>query len=138
MDSAATEVDIAIDYAEEGQLGPHAATRLETVLRAKGITAVRSSVHVNCWVGRFDKRSMVQKFITGEWRTALRVKDPRYVYVGDSYNDEPMFRAFSLSVGVANVLDVVGQLGHLPKFVTRAREGKGFREVADAIVRSQL
>ncbi len=137
MDSAATEVDLAIDYAEEGHLGPDGAKRLERILRAQGITAVRSSVHVNCWVGKFDKRSMVEKFIRTEWGAALRPRDPRYVYVGDSYNDEPMFKAFSLSVGVANVLDVVDLLTHLPKFVTRAREGKGFREVADSIIRGR-
>lgn len=137
MDSAATEVDLAIDYAEEGQLGPEGADRLEHILRKRGITAVRSSVHVNCWVGRFDKRSMVEKFIRTEWGAVLRANDARYVYVGDSYNDEPMFRVFSLSVGVANVLDVVDRLTHLPKFVTRAREGTGFREVADAIIRGQ-
>ena len=78
---------------------------------------------------------MVEKFIRTEWGQTLRASDPRYVYLGDSYNDEPMFRAFSLSVGVANVHDVVDRLGHLPKFVTRAREGRGFRELADAIVR---
>ncbi len=137
MDSAATEVDLAIDYAEEGRLGPDGADRLEMFLRKRGITAVRSSVHVNCWVGTFDKRSMVEKFIRNEWQRTLRAKEARYVYVGDSYNDEPMFRAFSLSIGVANVLDVVDRLGHLPKFVTTAREGSGFREVADAIIRSQ-
>ncbi len=138
MDSVATEVDLAIDYAEEAALGQSGADRLEAFLHARGITAVRSSVHVNCWVGKFDKRSMVEKFIRTEWRAELRGSDPRYVYVGDSYNDEPMFRAFSLSVGVANVRDVIDRLGHLPKFVTRAREGKGFREVADAIVRQRL
>lgn len=137
MDSAATEVDIAIDYAEEASLGPAGADALEQRLRPRGITAVRSSVHVNCWVGRFDKRSMVEKFIRTELGETLRASDPRYLYVGDSYNDEPMFRAFSLSVGVANILDVVDRLEHLPKFVTRAREGKGFREVADSVVRSR-
>ncbi len=135
MDSVATEVDVAIDYAEEASLGSAAADALEDRLKARGITAVRSSVHVNCWVGRFDKRSMVAKFIRREWGTTLKPRDPRYVYVGDSFNDEPLFKAFSLSVGVANVHDVLGRLKHWPSFVTRAREGRGFREVADAVVR---
>lgn len=138
MDSAATEVDLAIDYAEEASLGPDAAQALEDFLRARGITAVRSSVHVNCWAGQFDKRSMVEAFIAGEMGQSLKRKgDPRFIYVGDSYNDEPMFRAFSLSIGVANVLDVLDRLEYPPQFVTRAREGAGFREVARAVLGAQ-
>ncbi len=45
-------------------------------------------------------------------------------------------RRSRLSVGVANVRDVLDQLEAMPKFVTRAREGKGFGEVAEAIVRA--
>lgn len=137
MDSQATEVDLAIDYAEDVKLGPGAAGRLEAFLRARGVNAVRSSVHVNCWLGRFDKRTAVERFLVKEWRTRLTRDDRRFLYVGDSFNDQPLFRAFPLSVGVANVLDVVERLDERPAFVTRAREGKGFCEVADAIVRAR-
>jgi HAD superfamily hydrolase (TIGR01484 family) len=137
VDSAYTEVDLAIDYAEDAQLGPGAADTLERFLRARGVTAVRSSVHVNCWLGRFDKRTAVASFLKKERGTALKANDRRFVYVGDSFNDQPLFRAFPLSVGVANVLDVLDQLEEPPAFVTRSREGKGFGEVADAIVRAR-
>lgn len=137
MDSAATEVDLAIDYAEDAALGPAGADRLEAFLRSRGITAVRSSVHVNCWVGRFDKRSTVQRFLLREWGLTLRRNDRRFVYVGDSFNDQAMFEAFPLSIGVANVCDVLDQLKTPPKFVTRTREGKGFGEVADAVARAR-
>ena len=136
-DSAYTEVDLAIDYAEDAQLGPGAADRLERFLRARGVAAVRSSVHVNCWLGRFDKRTAVASFLRRERGTTLAKDDRRFVYVGDSFNDQPLFRAFPLSVGVANVLDVLDQLDEPPAFVTRSREGKGFGEVADAIVRAR-
>ncbi len=136
-DSAATEVDLAIDCAEDADLGPGAADRLEAFLHSRGVRAVRSSVHVNCWIGSFDKRSMVRAFIKNEWKLKLKADDRRFVYVGDSYNDAPMFDAFSLSVGVANVLDVLDQLTARPKFVTRAREGRGFCELVDAIARAR-
>ncbi|MEW5737805.1 MAG: HAD-IIB family hydrolase [Myxococcota bacterium] len=137
MDSQATEVDLAIDYAEDVKLGSAGADRLERFLRARGVTAVRSSVHVNCWLGRFDKRTAVQQFLKTEWRTRLTPADRRFVYVGDSFNDQPLFRAFALSVGVANIEDVLDRLDDRPAFVTRSREGKGFGEVADAIVRAR-
>lgn len=137
MDSSATEVDLAIDYAEQSSLGPQGADRLEAFLHARGVTAVRSSVHVNCWMGPFDKRTAVEAFLEREWKTQLASDERRFVYVGDSFNDQPLFEAFPLSIGVANVRKVLGQLQQPPKFVTRAAEGKGFGEVADAIVRAR-
>jgi len=136
-DSAATEVDLAIDFAEDARLGLDAAEALAAFLRARGVRAVRSSVHVNCWRGRFDKLSGVRRFLRTEWKAALSERDPRYVYVGDSLNDAPLFRAFPLSVGVANVREVLDQLEALPAFVTRAPEGRGFVEVARAVLRAR-
>ncbi len=137
MDSQATEVDLAIDYAEDAALGSAGADRLEAFLRARGVTAVRSSVHVNCWLGRFDKASAVRRFLRAEWGTTLTKGARRFAYVGDSFNDAPLFAAFPLSIGVANVHEVLDRLDHPPRFVTRAREGKGFGEVADAVVRAR-
>jgi hypothetical protein len=137
MDSAATEVDLAIDYNEEARLGHAGADALEQALARAGVTAVRSSVHVNCWVGDFDKRKAVARFIDEAWGTTLKKRDPRFVYVGDSFNDEPLFEGFKLSVGVANVRDVLDRITHPPRYITRAREGRGFAEVADAVARAR-
>ena len=136
-DSLYTEVDLAIDYAEDAQLGPRAATALEAFLGKRGVSAVRSSVHVNCWLGRFDKLSAVRRYAKLEWKKTVRPNERRFAYVGDSFNDAPMFGAFPLSIGVANVRDVLDQLAAKPRFVTRAREAKGFGEVADAIMRAR-
>jgi HAD superfamily hydrolase (TIGR01484 family) len=133
-DSASTEVDLAIDYAEDSSLGPAAAEKLERFLAGRGVHAVRSSVHVNCWMGNFDKQSMVRRFLKTEWKTELRSDERRFVYVGDSLNDAPMFEAFPLSVGVANVRDVLHLIETQPKFITRAREGLGFIELAGQVL----
>ncbi|MBK7860199.1 MAG: HAD-IIB family hydrolase [Archangiaceae bacterium] len=130
-DSASTEVDLAIDYAEDASLGAAAAEKLERFLRARKVHAVRSSVHVNCWLGDFDKASMVRRFLKTEWKAKI---DARHVYCGDSLNDAPMFAAFPLSVGVANVRDVEGMIEVLPRFVTEGREGQGFEELARAVL----
>jgi hypothetical protein len=136
-DSAATEVDLAIDYAEDVRLGAGAADRLEALLARRGVTAVRSSVHLNCWLGPFDKLTAARRFLKLEWGQTLHPRDARWVYVGDSLNDAPLFGGFPLSVGVANVLDVVDRLEAKPAFVTHGREGRGFAEVADAISRAK-
>jgi HAD superfamily hydrolase (TIGR01484 family) len=60
------------------------------------------------------------------------------VTVGDSPNDVSLFdpELFPNSVGVANVLRYTEQLAHLPGFVTRSAEGKGFCELSDLIIRN--
>jgi HAD superfamily hydrolase (TIGR01484 family) len=136
-DSAYTEVNVAIDYNEEVALGQAAADRLEELLRARGIRAVRSNVHVNCWVGQFDKQTMVERFLLKQWEVRLRRNDGRFVYAGDSFNDAPLFEGFSLSVGVANVREVLGRIDHAPAYITREREGRGFRELVRAILAQQ-
>jgi len=136
-DSIYAEVDLAIDVNEEVRLGPAAAARLEAFLAARGVNAVRSSVHVNAWIGPFDKAWMVRRFIRTVWKDRLRPDDGRYVYLGDSLNDAPLFGAFSLSVGVANVRAVLDLLERRPRYVTRAPEGAGFEELARAVLRSR-
>ncbi|HUM10171.1 MAG TPA: HAD-IIB family hydrolase [Myxococcaceae bacterium] len=136
-DSLYAEVDLAIDVNEGVRLGPEATARLEAFFAARGVNAVRSSVHVNAWIGRFDKAWMVRRFIRSVWSERLRPDDRRYLYLGDSLNDAPLFAAFRLSVGVANVRSVLGLLEHRPRFVTRAPEGRGFEEVARAVLRAR-
>lgn len=136
-DSLYTEVDLAIDIAEDVNLGPQAADTLESYLHGRGVSAVRSSVHVNCWIGRFDKLSAVRKFAKQEWKQTVQADEARFLYVGDSFNDAPMFGAFPLSIGVANVRDVLHQIEAKPKYVTAAREGRGFGEVAAAVLRAR-
>ena len=58
----------------------------------------------------------------------------RWLYVGDSTNDEAMFAAFPLSVGVANLLDFAERLRQWPAFITILDRGRGFVEVAEALL----
>lgn len=135
-DAIYTEVNLAIDWNEDVHLPEASARRIEELLRARGFNAVRSSVHVNFWPGRFDKLTACKQIV----RHALS-GDPRdlvpYLYVGDALNDEPMFRGFPRSVGVANVRDVWDDLEAKPARVTRRREGAGFEELARAVLKAR-
>jgi len=133
-DSAFTEVDLAIDCHEEVHLPPEAAREMEARLQARGVRAVRSSVHVNAWIGDFDKRTTSFRLLQEVFGLSVRRQDGRLVYAGDSFNDAPMFEAVPLSVGVANVRAVLGELVCAPAYVTRAAEGRGFEELARAIL----
>ena len=91
-------------------------------------------MHVNFWPGRFDKLTACKRVVREMLGGRPDDLEP-YLYVGDALNDEPMFRGFPRSVGVANVRDVWEELGAKPARVTRQREGAGFEEVARAVLR---
>jgi len=132
-DSQYREVDLAIDWNEEVNLSVDDAERAVKMLREQGFKAVRSSVHVNYGPPDFDKLSavkvVVEKVLGGNPDDL-----DRYVYVGDSLNDAPMFYGFEKSVGVANVREWWDELEHQPKFVTDEREGAGVRQVVDRLL----
>lgn len=132
-DSRYREVDLAIDWNEEVHLSRAEADRAVAMLRERGFTATRSSVHINFGPPEFDKLSACRRVI----ELALD-GDPReldgYVYVGDSLNDAPMFEGFSKSVGVANIKPFWDELSCRPVFLTRAEEGAGLREVVARVL----
>ena len=130
--------DLAIDFSEDvvPPLAPNEIDRIVQIFQAHGATAKVSSIHVNGWIGSWDKLGMIQR-VAAEV-LGRRLEDPAAqetaIYVGDSPNDEPAFRFFPLSVGVANVEDFRDRLRDPPKFVASARGGRGFAEVAEVVL----
>ena len=59
----------------------------------------------------------------------LEDETDRWVYVGDSTNDQVMFQHLPHSVGVANIARFVPQLQYLPRYVTEGERGAGFAEM---------
>jgi hypothetical protein len=132
QDSAGRLTDIAIDHSEFAHLGADAIDRVVAVMQRHGLTATVSSIHVNGWIGHHDKPSGAR------WAVAQALGLPfvaaDWVYLGDSTNDQAMFEQLPLTVGVANIARFVPQLRCLPAFVTRAERGRGFAELADALL----
>ena len=58
------------------------------------------------------------------------------MFFGDSPNDEPMFAAFPLSCGVANIAPFADRMAHLPAYILDGEGGYGFAEAADIICKS--
>jgi HAD superfamily hydrolase (TIGR01484 family) len=137
-DSRFTEVDLAIDHNEEVHLNVSVAQAIEKACRDEGLSAVRSSVHINCWFGDFDKFTTATRFLQEQLGLSKQVATSECVYLGDGLNDAPMFGGFKLSVGVANVRDVWDELEHKPNFVTRLREGPGAESVLQALARARV
>jgi len=129
------ETDLAIDFCEDvPRLADADLERIVALMQARGLTAKVSSIHVNGWFGTYDKLAMTRLYLRECHGVDLDASRGDYVFVGDSPNDVPMFRFFPLAVGVANVRDFGTAVTHAPAFVTAARCGAGFAELADCIL----
>ncbi len=132
------EADIAIDFCEDVAALPHAEVeRIKTLMESEGLTAKISSIHVNGWLGNYDKLSTTQLFIKERFDLDLETHRNEFVFVGDSPNDEPMFAWFPYSVGVANVRNFLDVISSRPAYVTDADCGDGFAELAGAMLASR-
>jgi hydroxymethylpyrimidine pyrophosphatase-like HAD family hydrolase len=130
--------DLAIDFCEDVPALPFSAVEnIKKIFEAEGATAKVSSIHVNGWFGNFDKGSTCLKFIEENWGWKLSEAQSFCCFVGDSPNDEPLFKLFPQSFGVANVHDFASQMKHLPRYIAREKEGSGFVEIAEALIRSK-
>ncbi len=129
-DSAGRETDIAIDHSEFTQLPQTAIDQCAAMMRAAGMTATVSSIHINGWLGAHNKWEGARWIVQQIFGRALEGEIDRWVYVGDSTNDQIMFQHFTHSVGVANIARFVPQLAHLPRYVTPSERGAGFAELA--------
>ncbi|GKS84066.1 Cof-type HAD-IIB family hydrolase [Acidovorax sp. SUPP1855] len=133
-DSAGRECDIAIDHSEFVHLPQAAIDQVVDRLHAAGMHATVSSIHINGWFGAHNKLEGARWIVRERLGRDLDAEIDRWVYVGDSTNDQLMFERFAHSVGVANVARFVPQLRHRPRYVTRGERGAGFAEVAQAIL----
>jgi HAD superfamily hydrolase (TIGR01484 family) len=129
-DSAGRVTDIAIDHAEFARLDHAAIERAVAIMTSEGMTATVSSIHVNGWFGSHDKLSGARWMVQRLFGRELDAESGRWVYVGDSTNDQAMFGHFPLSVGVANLRDFAAQLHTWPAYLTDGARGAGFAEVA--------
>lgn len=136
-DSAGRECDIAIDHSEFTHLPQEAIDQCAAIMRAAGMNATVSSIHINGWYGAHDKLEGARWIVRELFGRDLDAELERWVYVGDSTNDQLMFEHFPHSVGVANIARFVPQLAHLPRYVTRGERGAGFAELAHAILDGQ-
>jgi len=133
-DSPGRVTDIAIDHSEFAHLDEATIGRVVAVMREEGMNATVSSIHVNGWYGTHSKLTGADWIVRRLFGRELAAERERWLYVGDSTNDEAMFASFALSVGVANLLDFATRLRQWPAFLTTLDRGRGFVEVAESLL----
>ena len=129
------ETDLAIDFCEDVPALPRASVdRIVALMEEEGLTAKVSSIHVNGWFGDYDKLAMTRTLVAEVFSVDLDAQRERFVFVGDSPNDAPMFAFFGNSVGVANIRPFLDRIPTPPGYVTQQEAGAGFVELADFLL----
>ncbi|SMQ60273.1 hypothetical protein SAMN06295905_0355 [Devosia lucknowensis] len=122
--------DVAIDIVGHPR---DAVDDLAARIRALGGTVAISSVHINTWLGPYDKQAMSARVLRQFGVSGGDVA--RFVsFVGDSRNDAPMFGFVGKSFGVANIASVLADLPTRPRWISSRPAGLGFVEVAEALL----
>lgn len=133
-DSPGRETDIAIDHSEFTTLPQERIDAVVALMRAEGMNATVSSIHINGWYGDHHKLSGARWIARELLGRDLDAEIDRWAYVGDSTNDVLMFEHFAHSIGVANLRRFEAQLRHLPAYLTEGERGAGFAQVAAALL----
>lgn len=102
---------------------------LAAEIRALGGTVAISSVHINTWIGDYNKRTMSERLLR-RWGLGDEDLARQVSFAGDSRNDAPMFAFLSKTFGVANILPVLDDLPTKPRWITAEIAGRGFVELA--------
>ena len=130
--------DLAVDFCEDvSPLAPVDIQRIVAIFERQGAHAKVSSIHVNGWFGDYDKLTTSKLMMRELFGVDLETHRQHYVFAGDSPNDSPMFGYFPNAIGMANVVDFTGRLAHQPRWVTAARSGAGFVELARALIEAR-
>jgi len=129
------EADLAIDYCEDLTPLPwQEVERICGIFKKHGATCKVSSVHVNGWFGDYNKLGMTKLLVLEQWGLMLNDQKNRFIFCGDSPNDEPMFEYFPHAAGVRNILNFAERMKHLPTFVASQEGGEGFAEIVNTIL----
>lgn len=136
-DEGGRETDLAFDYNEFARLSPEGVQQVLSILQSAGMHTTVSSIHIHGCFGDFNKWLGACWIVRELYGRDLAQELYRWVFVGDSGNDQAMFQHFKHSVGVANIAQFSSQLQHLPRYVTTGARGAGFAQVAQAILRAQ-
>jgi len=132
--------DYAIDHAEriKPPLTEAEIAGIVGIFEREGCVAKPSSIHINTWIGTFNKREAALLFLTGREGYIDERDREKVLYVGDALNDEVMFEYFPNACAVANIDMWLDRLTHRPAWIAQERYGAGFTEIGEQLLRLRL
>jgi HAD superfamily hydrolase (TIGR01484 family) len=126
--------DLAFDIGETQTLERAVVDHLCARIRAAGARCITSSVHAHAFFGDHDKARMCVRAARDWWGVDLDANKERWLFVGDSPNDQPCFAYFPVAAGVANVRRYLDRLAPPPSYVADGEGGHGFAEIVDVVL----
>lgn len=122
--------DVAIEIAGRSKLDVDA---LADSIRAIGASVAISSIHINTWLGHYNKQTMTERLLH-RFEIGADEFAKCTAFVGDSRNDAPMFDFFANAFGVANIVPVLDDLTTKPRWISQRPAGLGFVDIAEAVL----
>ena len=136
-DVAARRSDVTWDIGERVRMPTDRVDLIAHEILAAGGRTTRSSVHIHATFDEDDKASGSARLLSRDFHIDAGAALRTFAFVGDSGNDAACFAAFDLTFGVANVVASVGRLSVPPRYVADSPMGKGFAEIARALVHTR-
>lgn len=134
-DQSYRETDIAFDVGQQHSNSPEERHLLLQALHKAGAQARLSSIHINAWMGEYDKASAAAAWLARHTASAgTPTAEGEVAFIGDSGNDAAMFSRFGVTFGVANIVRFLPMLETPPRFITARSGGYGFVEVAELLL----
>lgn len=132
--------DFAIDHAEyvEPPLTEGEVTTICDIFEREGCVAKPSSIHINCWMGAFDKRESSVMLLREMAGYDDGLDRDKVLYIGDALNDEPMFAHFPNASAVANVDKWLDRMVSKPSWISVSGYGEGFAEICKVLLSARL
>ncbi len=123
--------DVAFDIAQQANVDRSVAEQATRWLLEQAVSARLSSIHINAWIGSYNKAETAIAWLR---QNLPDLGLTECAFIGDSPNDEAMFEHFPLSVGVSNIRRFLGDMQHLPRYITESNGGHGFVEFARSVL----
>jgi len=127
--------DLAIDFCEDvPPLGEESINKICRIIEEEGAVYKVSSIHINCWFGDYDKLTCFDRFLMDFTGSSLENMQEKVIYIGDSPNDEPMFRKLKHTAAVNNIVNFLDRMEYYPVYKSSRDSGDGFKEIIDTIL----
>jgi HAD superfamily hydrolase (TIGR01484 family) len=126
--------DLAFDIGEFHHLPSDRIAALRQLIESMGARTLTSTVHLHAFFGEHDKAKMLARVSERLWGERLAPHRDRYLFVGDSPNDQAAFSYFPNAAGPANVARYAAELDPPPAYVASLPGGRGFAEIVRLVM----
>jgi HAD superfamily hydrolase (TIGR01484 family) len=134
-DQFCREFDLAAVINEHGiSISNELVEQIYAWSKQRGAETSVSNIHVNFWFGTYNKAQSVIDLFNEIYGVGNLELYSRAIYIGDSQNDEPMFRLIQSSFGVKNVEKFLSLMHYPPATIIDDYEGHGALDILSRLL----